>query len=165
LHAEAPAGGQITPLTETFLFCADRAEHVSAVIVPALLAGSWVVGDRFSAATFAYQVWAGGVDPAAFSALDETARAGLRAVPGPETSHGRPDHTLLLDLDPAAGLARKSADAADKIEQRSAAYHRRVREGFLRYAEQGGGPIAVLSAVPAPQEIFAQILRALGLEA
>ena len=164
-HLLLQSEAQMTPLTETFLFCADRAEHVSTVIVPALLDGRWVICDRFSAATFAYQVWAGGVEPAAFLSLDETARAALKSVPGPQTSRGLPDRTLLLDLDPAAGLARKSADAADKIEQRPAAYHLRVRAGFLRYAEQCGGPVTLLNAAASPEEIFAQILLILGLEA
>jgi dTMP kinase len=155
-----------TPLTEAYLFCADRAEHVSTVIVPALLEGKWVVCDRFSAATFAYQVWAGGVDQAAFLAIDETARAGLKAAPGPETAKGRPDLTVILDLAPAEGMARKAgAGAADRIEQRGADYHRRVREGFLRYGQHVGGPVAIICAEAEPEAVLEEILLALGLEA
>jgi dTMP kinase len=164
LQADIKAGGQMTPLTETFLFCADRAEHVRTVIVPALLAGRWVICDRFSAATFAYQVWAGGVEQADFLALDETARTALKAVPGPETSRGRPDLTIILNLDPDEGMARKP-EARDKIEQRSGVYHLSVQGGFLQYGRRVGGQVAVISADAAPEAVFAEILRALELEA
>ncbi len=157
---------EMTPLTEAYLFCADRAEHVNTVIVPALLQGKWVVCDRFSAATFAYQVWAGGAEQAAFLAIDETARAGLKAVPGPETEKGRPDLTVILDLEPAEGMARKAGDsAADRIERRGAEYHRRVREGFLRYGKHVGGPVAIICAEGEPEAVREEILVALGLEA
>ncbi len=153
---------EMTPLTEAYLFCADRAEHVQRVIVPALLAGKWVVCDRFSAATFAYQVWAGGLEQEKFLALDETARAGLQAVPGPETSQGRPDLTLILDLEPSEGMARKAGDGPDRIEQRSGDYHRRVREGFLRYGKHLGGQVAILCAEAEPEAVRGEVLSVLG---
>ena len=152
---------EMTPLTEAYLFCADRAEHVQRVIVPALREGKWVICDRFSAATFAYQVWAGGVEQAAFLALDETARAGLKAVLGPETAPGRPDLTIILDLEPGEGMARKS-EAPDKIEQRSEAYHLWVRAGFQQYGRRVGGQVAIICAEAPPETVFAEILLALG---
>lgn len=156
---------EMTPLTEAYLFCADRAEHVNRVIVPALLEGKWVICDRFSAATFAYQVWAGGVEQAAFLAIDETARAGLKTVPGPETERGRPDLTVILDLEPGEGMARKAGDGrADRIERRGVDYHRRVREGFLRYGKHVGGPVAIICAEAEPEAVREEILVALGLE-
>ncbi len=161
LHREM----EMTPLTETYLFCADRAEHVNTLIVPALLEGKWVVCDRFSASTFAYQVWAGGVDQAAFLALDETARAGLKEVPGPETGRGRPDLTIILDLEPSEGMARKAGDGPDRIERRPESYHRRVREGFLRYGRHVGGPVAILCGEAEPEAVFGEILVCLGREA
>jgi dTMP kinase len=158
---------QMTSLTEVLLFCADRAEHVASVIVPALLAGRWVICDRFSSSTFAYQVWAGEADQTAFLAVDEIAREPLKRVRGEQTGSGQPDLTIILDLDPATGRARKAAPDSppDKIEQRSADYHRRVREGFLRYARDLAGAAVVVAADREPPAILREILTHLGLDA
>ncbi len=158
---------EMTPLTEAFLFCADRAEHVATVIVPALLAGRWVICDRFSSSTFAYQVWAGEVDPAHFRAMDAIAREPLKQVPGEQTGQGQPDLTVILDLDPAAGRARKMTPGSppDKIERRSAEYHHRVREGFLCYARDLAGAAAVIPADRDPTTVLGEILVHLGLDA
>lgn len=166
-HLLLEDAAEMTPLTETFLFCADRAEHVATVIVPALLAGRWVICDRFSSSTFAYQVWAGEVDQAAFLVMDAIAREPLKQVPGQQTSQGQPDLTIILDLEPAAGRARKAAPDSppDKIEQRPAEYHQRVREGFLRYARSLAGAAAVVPADRDSAAVLAEILTHLGLDA
>jgi dTMP kinase len=157
----------LSALTEAFLFCADRAEHVEKVIVPALTAGAVVVSDRFSAATFAYQVWAGGLAEEVFHALDGAARSGLGAAPGREGLH--PDLTLILDLDPARGMERKTGEpgaiAADRIEARPSAYHQRVREGFQEYATRLGAAAVVLDADQPIEALHQQILLAVGLTA
>ena len=165
-HLLLQGEAEMTPLTETFLFCADRAEHVSTVIVPALLAGSWVICDRFSAATFAYQVWAGLLPAETFYALDGAARSGLAQVPGREASTCQPDLPLILALDPAVGSARQAAAAAaapDNFERRPAAYHQKVRAGFLKYAQHLGASAIVLDADQPAAELHQHLLLALGL--
>src|SRR5215475_9416974 len=84
-----------TPLTQTFLFMAARQQHVSEVIRPALVRGAVVISDRYVDATLAYQGYGEGVDLETIRDLNLLATGGVL-----------PDLTLLLDLDPAAGLAR-----------------------------------------------------------
>ena len=161
LHEEV----HMSALAETFLFCADRAEHVHSVIVPALERGAAVVSDRFSASTFAYQSWAGEVPLETFYRLDEAARAGLGGAAGRESGATQPDFTIVLDLEPAAGMTRKGLDAAppDRFEARPAGYHGRVREGFLRYAKMLGAGAAVLNGDQSAEELHREILTAVGL--
>ena len=161
LHGEA----EMSPLAEAFLFCADRAEHVASVIVPALAEGTVVISDRFSASTFAYQVWAGQLPAETFYALDGDARSGLAQVPGREESACQPDVTLILDCDPAVGSARQAAaaDCPDNFESRPAAYHQRVRAGFLKYAQHLGASAIVLDADQPAADLHEQILLAVGL--
>jgi dTMP kinase len=153
----------IAPTTEAYLFCTDRAEHVRSTVVPALESGSWVVSDRFSSATFAYQVWAGGVDEEVFNPLDEVARRPLARLSEREDAY--PDSTIILDVDPAVGMKRKmnSDQALDRIERKGVAYHRRVREGFLEYARRRGEGAVVIPGDKSPEQLHQEILRALGL--
>lgn len=162
------ASVEMTPLTEAFLFCADRAEHVAKVIVSALEAGKWVICDRFSSSTAAYQGWAGEVGLDTFLAIDTIARRALSQIPGREDSEGYPDATIILDLDPEQGLTRKgvapvSPTAGDNFERRSLSFHRRVREGFLKYAQLLGPRAVVINADRPVDEVHRDILAAVGL--
>ncbi|HEY3397245.1 MAG TPA: dTMP kinase [Armatimonadota bacterium] len=158
---------EISPTTEAFLFCADRADHLDRVIVPSLREGRWVICDRFSSSTYAYQVCAGRMDADLFRSLDALARSVLRQVPGREDSAGQPDLTVILDLDPENGLSRYRQQPAlfveDKIEARPVAYHRQVRAGFLAYAQQLGPAAVVLDAGRPVEEVHQDLLRVLGL--
>jgi len=142
-------------LTEALLFCASRAQHVAEVIRPALDEGKVVVCDRFSAATAAYQGYAGGLGMDTFWRLDELAVGDMQ-----------PDMTIILDLDPAIGKQRRleQSENMDRIEQKSNQYHQRVREGFLQYAEQVGPAAAVVDGDRTVAEVHADILRILGIE-
>ena len=115
----------LTPLAELFLYCADRAQHVSDVIAPALAAGRVVLCDRFSDSTIAYQGYGRGLDLDVVRALDARARAGIR-----------PALTLLLDCPVREGLARtrERAQPGDRFEREAVAFHERVRAGFLSLA-------------------------------
>ncbi len=145
---------QMSALTEAFLFCASRAQHMEEVIEPALEAAKIVVCDRFSSATAAYQSYAGGLDLALFKQLDDIA-----------TGARQPDMTIILDLEPAKGRKRKQpATQPDRIERKDSAYHRRVRAGFLEYARQLGSRAAVVSADGPPQQIHQAILEVLGID-
>ncbi len=116
LHIEA--------LAEFLLYAAGRAQHVAEVIGPALEAGRVVISDRFAAASVAYQGYGRGLDVAWVTQVNERVTRGLGA-----------DLTLLLDLDPAVGLARAAARGRpDRLEAADLAFHRRARAGFLAQA-------------------------------
>ncbi|HUJ52162.1 MAG TPA: dTMP kinase [Steroidobacteraceae bacterium] len=116
----------LTPLTETLLMFAARALHVDGVIRPALASGTWVVCDRFTDATRAYQGSGRGVDPALIEALATAVHGDLI-----------PDCTLLLDVSVATGLARARARTGaptDRFETETADFFERVRAGYLALA-------------------------------
>ena len=118
-----------TPLSELLLLMADRAEHVSRIIRPALASSRAVLCDRFDASTFAYQ--------GAGKGLDRHLIATLQSIVAPDVS---PTITILLDVDPATGLARSARRLAeansseDRFEALDLAFHQRVRESFREQA-------------------------------
>jgi dTMP kinase len=140
---------------EMLLFMASRAQMVDEVIRPALEAGRVVVCDRFLLATIVYQGFAGGLDP------DEIARVGQIATAGL-----LPDLTIVLDVAPEVARDRMGT-ARDRIEDRSAAYHDRVRESYLDAASGGSwragpsslypAPVVSIDAAAEPQSVFEQI--------
>ena len=121
-------GTPMTAYAELLLLFAARAQHVEELIAPALAAGSWVVCDRFTDSTYAYQ-GAGRHLPVADIAQIEAMTLG----------QFQPDLTLLLDLDAKQGLARAtSAAAADRLESEQAEFFERVRQAFLHRAQSSG---------------------------
>jgi len=120
----------MTPRTETLLVFAARAEHIAAVVEPALNAGRWVLCDRFTDATFAYQGGGRGVAEADIAVLERWVHGDLQ-----------PDLTLLFDVPPEIAAARLAgARTADRFEQQQAQFFARVREVYLsragRHAER-----------------------------
>ena len=145
----------MSALTEAFLFCASRAQHLQDTILPALEAGKVVVCDRFSSATAAYQGYAGGVGLDRFEELDRITTGGCK-----------PDMTVVLDMDPAVGRKRRelaAQGAPDRIERKPDEYHRRVQEGFLEYARRLGPQGAVVNADRSVEEVHQAILQVLDL--
>ncbi|HLQ12178.1 MAG TPA: dTMP kinase [Steroidobacteraceae bacterium] len=138
---------RITPGTETLLMFAARALHLDNAIRPALAAGQWVICDRFTDASFAYQGAGRGVSVGLLDQLAAAVHADLW-----------PARTLLLDLPVADGLARARArgGAADRFELESGAFFERVRGGYLVRARGEPARFAVIDAT-AP---FAQVLQA-----
>lgn len=111
----------MTLSAETLLMFAARAEHVEKVIRPALTAGCWVLCDRFTDATYAYQGGGRGLALERIAVLEEWAQGELR-----------PHLTLLLDLPVAVGLARAGKrSAADRFEREDVAFFERVRAAYL----------------------------------
>lgn len=135
-----PEHKEMSPLTELLLYNAARAQHLAQMIVPAVLEGQIVVTDRFTDSTVAYQGYARGLDMSLVSSLDAIATCGAR-----------PDLTLLLDLDVETGLRRnRGVHKVDRFELEDVAFHEKVREGFLRIAENEPGRIKLVNAsVPA----------------
>ena len=132
--------------TELLLYAADKAEHVDQVVLPALQRGAVVITDRYVDSTLAYQ-GAGRDLPD-----DEVERIARWATTGL-----RPHLTVLLDLEPEAGLTR--FEERDRIEAESVDFHRRVREGFLGLARQRPEEYLVLDA-RAPADEVEQRVRA-----
>jgi len=111
---------------ELLMVFAARAQHLHEVIEPALVKGTWVLCDRFTDATYAYQGYGRGFDLSAISQLEIMVQKGRN-----------PDLTLLFDLDPEIGIerARKRAEL-DRFEQEELAFFKRVRKGYLDRAEK-----------------------------
>ena len=128
----------VPPVAETLVMFAARALHVANVIAPALARGTWVVCDRFTDATRAYQGAGRGVDPSLIEQL-------ARAAQGPTV----PDRTLLLDLPVATGLARaraRSGAHCDRFEAETVAFFERVRAGYLAVARAEPQRVRVIDA-------------------
>jgi dTMP kinase len=147
---------RLSPWAELFAFLTARAELVAAVIRPALERGDTVICDRFAPSTFAYQVHARGLDPVIVRTANRAATGGLE-----------PDLVVYLDIDPAAGLARKGSEsAAVATGLEGLEFHRKVREGYLLQARDDAGRWAVIdAALPAERvaELAAErVLRLLG---
>lgn len=116
----------MTPLMETLLVFAARADHVAKVIRPALEAGTSVICDRFTDATFAYQGAGHGVPADLIARLADAAHGGLS-----------PDRTLVFDCpyDVARQRLNRTGRALDRFEREDAAFHERVRQAYLRLAQ------------------------------
>ena len=112
--------------TELLMVFAARAQHLHEVIEPALRDGKWVLCDRFTDATYAYQGYGRGFDQGEIEALEALVQRGRH-----------PDLTLLFDIDPQLGMARARQRAElDRFEQEELAFFERVREGYLSRAER-----------------------------
>jgi dTMP kinase len=119
--------------SEALLMAADRAQHVSEVIRPALDEGRWVVTDRFSASTLAYQGYGRGLD------LDE-----LALLIGWATGGLSPDLTVLVDVPVGEAAARRSGEDEDRFEVEGAAFQQRVADGYRRLADEAATPWLVV---------------------
>ncbi len=129
----SPETGVLSDRTETLLYAADKAEHVDSVVTPALERGAVVITDRYVDSTLAYQ---GAGRPLEADEVERVARWATRDL--------RPHLTVLLDLDPAAGLRR--FEGRDRIEQEGPEFHERVRAAFLRMAAADPDHYLVLDA-------------------
>ena len=113
------------PMTELLLYAADRAQHVAEVIRPALDRGDWVLCDRFTGSTAAYQGYGRGIDLEAIRALEYIATGGLQTY-----------LTLWLDVSLAESCRRRGGELADRIEGEGVALLGRVADGFRILAHQ-----------------------------
>ena len=133
--------------TELLLMFAARAEHLHAKIEPALVAGSWVLCDRFTDATYAYQGYGRGIDLQRIAAL-ETWVQGER----------RPDLTLLLDLPVEVGLQRAGRRSTpDRFERQALTFFDRVRQGYLSLAASAPGRFRVIDAGQSLDQVSRQV--------
>ena len=113
---------KLHPETEALVIFAARREHLDKVILPALAAGEWVLCDRFTDATFAYQCGGSGVARAKNEALEQWVQGSLQ-----------PDLTIYLDVAPELGRERSGrARSPDRFEREEAAFFARVREAYIQ---------------------------------
>ncbi|MEF2276705.1 dTMP kinase [Deinococcus sp. YIM 134068] len=142
----------IDPLPEFLLYSASRAQLVQEVIRPALARGEVVVCDRYADSSRAYQGAGRGLDAELLETVTREATAGLT-----------PDLTVLLDLDPAMGLARAaSRGQPDRLERADLAFHTRVRAGFLALAAREPGRFLTLDATRDPDALERDIWAVVG---
>jgi dTMP kinase len=150
------AAKQFGPLGEAVLFYAARESHLELAIRPALERGTWVVCDRFSDSTRAYQGAAGGLSPSVINVLENT-------VVGPT----KPDLTLIFDLPPELGLQRAAERSSrnssvagtglDRFETMNQAFHRNLRGEFLAIAKAQPHRCKVLDAARSVQSIADEV--------
>jgi dTMP kinase len=137
------------PRTETLLMFAARAEHLARVIRPALAAGRWVVCDRFSDATFAYQSGGRQLPAVDVESLERWVHPDLV-----------PDRTILVDIAPEVAARRlAAARAADRFESEQTAFFARVRAAYLARAAQAPARFVVLDGASAPEQLHARIAQ------
>ena len=134
-------------LTESLLVFAARRDHVKSVIEPALARGAWVLCDRFTDATFAYQGGGRGFDLQVLSTLEQWVQTGLQ-----------PDLTVVFDVDPAIAAARLSAARQpDRFEAQDRAFFERVRQGYLGRIAAEPQRFATIDAGRTPDEVAQQV--------
>jgi dTMP kinase len=142
------------PMTEALLHFSSRLEHVNATIIPALKAGRWVISDRFSDSTVAYQGYGHSLGQKDMLALHRLVLGDLQ-----------PDLTVILDVPCDVGLARalKREDsevvAEDRYERMGWDFHRRVKDGFLDIARRNPERCAIIDANRAPEEVSRSLLN------
>jgi dTMP kinase len=145
------------PWAELLLYLADRYQHLKEVVEPALRNGRIVLSDRYQDATRAYQGAARGIPESEIETITQL----LGII--------EPDKTILLDLEAEEGLARArnrnmadpAAAAEGRFEAEDLAFHKRVREAYLKLAGQAPHRIHIVRASGTPDEVFSQIARLL----
>ena len=141
---------------ELLLFLAARAQLVKNVIRPALEAGTWVISDRFSDSTLAYQGYGRGLSLDVISAANDFACEGLK-----------PDRTILLDVDPVTSRARmrgreaSTNTKADRIERAGDDFHARLRKGFLELAAAEPSRIVTIDASGTEDDVWERVWKSL----
>lgn len=146
-----PENAEMADECELLLYEASRAQLVREVIEPALLRGAIVVCDRFYDSTHAYQHGGRGLSDALVSRANELGCCGLS-----------PDVTLVLDIDPAAALARATAQGADRLEAEGLAFQQRVRNDYLALAQADPARVCVIDAAGDPELVAGRIDAALA---
>lgn len=143
---------EMCTITELLLYFASRAQHLTRSIIPALENGQWVLCDRFTDSSYAYQGIGRGISEATVAQLEKMVHGDLQ-----------PDFTLLLDLDPKIGLERihKTGRALDRIEVENLDFFERVRESYLKRAKNAPKRFRIIDASKKPAEVEEQLKKIL----
>lgn len=142
--------GEVSPVCESFLFLADRAQHVDCIIKPALEEGVIVLCDRHTDSTVAYQGYGRGLDLEQIHKLNKIATSGLK-----------PDLTIVLDVDVETSQKRVGAEK-DRMESAGIEFFERVRQGFLEISKQEPERVKVVDSIQTIEQIHKQILELVG---
>ena len=135
--------------TELLLFAASRAQHMREVIIPALQDGSYVICDRFTDSTVAYQGYARGLNMDFIRTLNRFATIGRS-----------PDLTIILDLTPEESLARRiERNENDRIEAEDISFHSKVRDAFLKIASEEPRRVKIISSAGSIASVHNEILK------
>lgn len=143
------AFGSINERSEAFFFAADRADHCSSVILPALESGKVVICDRFMDSTIAYQCYGRGISLDIMKQINDFAVNGLI-----------PDRTILLDIDPAVAATRLRGER-DRMEQEDRSFFNKVAEGYRSIAAAEPNRFAVISSDDEIETVFHRVKMAL----
>ncbi|WP_439107344.1 dTMP kinase [Congregibacter sp.] len=139
----APSEIAIDPLAELLMMFAARAQHLSECIIPALNRGQWVLCDRFTDATYAYQGAGRNIGEAPVGVLEDLVQGELR-----------PDLILLLDVPAEVGLSRaRGRGALDRFELEDQAFFERVRQSYLSRARRSSGRYQIIDAAAELSEV------------
>jgi dTMP kinase len=139
-------------MTELLLVFAARAQHLAKVIEPALSRGDWVLSDRFTDATYAYQGAARGLSTATILHLEQLVVGGRQ-----------PDKVLILDLPPEIGMTRaRSRGELDRFEREDHDFYERVRAGYLARAEAMPERYSVIDAAQALPQVESALTAEIG---
>jgi dTMP kinase len=140
---------QVSAIAELLLIFAARAQHICELIEPALAAGKWVLCDRFTDATYAYQCGGRGVEWETVQGLEKLVQGTLR-----------PDYTLLLDVAVAVGMARaRGRGSLDRFEQENWDFFDRVRSSYLQQAKDSSDRYTLIDASVSLEDVQQQLLE------
>ena len=142
--------GDVSPVCESFLFLADRAQNIDCIIKPALEEGAIVICDRHTDSSVAYQGYGRGLDIDRINRLNNIATSGLK-----------PDLTIVLDVDVETSQARVGSEK-DRMESAGVEFFERVRQGYLEIAKQEPKRVKVVDSKQSIEEIHKQILELVG---
>lgn len=143
--------GEVSPVCESFLFLADRAQHVDCIIKPALEEGIIVLCDRHIDSTVAYQGYGRGLDLEQIQNLNNIATSGLK-----------PDLTIVLDVDVETSQKRVGVEK-DRMESAGIEFFERVRKGFLEIAKTEPERVKVVDSTQSIEEIHKQIVELVSI--
>ena len=142
--------GEVSPTCESFLFLADRAQHIDCIIKPALKEGVIVLCDRHTDSTVAYQGYGRGLDLEQIHHLNRIATGGLK-----------PDLTLVFDVDVQTSQSRVGKEK-DRMESAGLEFFERVRQGFLEIAKSEPDRVKILDATESIETIHEKVLELVG---
>lgn len=142
--------GDVSSVCESFLFLADRAQHIDCIIKPALEKGTIVLCDRHIDSTVAYQGYGRGLDINRINMLNNIATSGLK-----------PDLTIVLDLDVETSQKRVGTEK-DRMESAGSEFFERVRKGFLEIAKQEPERVKVIDSTQSIEDIHKKVLELVG---
>lgn len=142
---------EVTPMTELFLVFASRAQHIEKLIIPSLAGGTWVLCDRFTDASYAYQGAGRGISDATIQNLESVVQQKMQ-----------PDLTIILDLPVADGLSRaRGRSNPDRFELEDLGFFERVRKNYLLRAKRFSGRCRIIDALQPLKDVQAQLNKIL----